>query len=85
MSLIIEEIDLHGLTVDEALPRLDEFLHTAFQAGYYRVWVIHGKGSGTLRQEVRRYLSNHPLVRFHMPADGSHGGMGATQVELSEY
>ena len=85
MSLIIEEIDLHGLTVGEALPRLDEFLHTAFQAGYYRVWVIHGKGSGILRREVGHYLSNHPLVRFHGPADGAHGGMGATQVELSEY
>ena len=85
MSLIIEEIDLHGLTVDEALPRLDEFLYATFQAGYYRVWVIHGKGSGTLRQEVGRYLSNHPLVRFHRLADGSRGGMGATQVELSEY
>ena len=85
MSLIIEEIDLHGLTIDEAIPKLDKFVHTAFQAGYYRVWVIHGKGSGILRQEVGRYLSNHPLVKFHRLADGSRGGMGATQVELSEY
>ena len=85
MSLIIEEVDLHGLTVAEAIPKLDDFLHTAFQAGCYRVWVIHGKGSGILRQEVGRYLSNHPLVRFHSHADSSHGGMGATQVELSEW
>ncbi len=85
MSLIIEEIDLHGLTVDEALPRLDEFLYTAFQAGCYRVWVIHGKGSGILRREVGRYLSTHPLGRFHGPADRHHGDIGATQVELSEW
>ncbi len=85
MSPSREEIDLHRLTVDEALPKLDDFLHAAFQAGLYRVWVIHGKGSGILRREVGRYLSDHPLVRFHGPADRYHGGIGATQVELSEW
>lgn len=85
MGLTRDEIDLHGLTVDEALPKLDEFLHTAFQAGLYRVWVIHGKGSGILRREVGRYLSNHSLVRSKEPADSHHGGIGATQVELSEW
>ncbi len=53
-----EEVDLHCLTVAEALPKLDQFLHTAFQAGLYRVWVVHGKGTGILRQEVGRYLSS---------------------------
>jgi DNA mismatch repair protein MutS2 len=85
MTLMKEEIDLHRLTVDEALPKLDDFLHAAFQAGLYRVWVVHGKGSGVLRQEVGRYLSKHPLVRLHSLADRYHGGIGATQVELSEY
>ena len=85
MVPIKEEIDLHRLTVDEALPKLDDFLHKAFRAGLYRVWVVHGKGSGVLRQEVGRYLSTHPLVRLHRPADGEHGGVGATQVDLSEY
>ncbi len=80
-----EEIDLHRLTVDEAIPKLDDFLHAAFQAGLYQVRVIHGKGSGILRREVGRYLSDHPLVRFHEPADRYHGGIGATQVELSEW
>ena len=79
-----EELDLHRLTVDEAIPRLDEFLHTAFRAGYYRVWVVHGKGSGILRQAVGRYLSKHPLVRSYRSADSQHGGSGATQVELSD-
>ena len=55
MIPIKEEIDLHRLTVDEALPKLDDFLHAAFRAGLYRVWVVHGKGSGVLRQEVGRY------------------------------
>ncbi len=78
------EIDLHGQTVDEAIPTLDEFLHTAFRAGCYRVCVVHGKGSGILRQEVRRYLSKHPLVRSFREADSQNGGAGATQVELSD-
>jgi DNA-nicking Smr family endonuclease len=57
-----DEIDLHGLTVDEAIPKMDDFLDKALQPGHLRVWVIHGKGSGVLRQEVKRYLSKHSLV-----------------------
>jgi DNA mismatch repair protein MutS2 len=79
-----DEIDLHGLTVDEAIPKLEEFIYRAFQAGHYRVWVVHGKGTGVLRQEMRRYLSKHALVRSQRPADPQHGGAGATQVELSD-
>jgi DNA mismatch repair protein MutS2 len=80
-----EEIDLHGLTVDEAIPKLENFLHTAFIAGRHRVRVIHGKGTGTLRIEVRRFLSRHPLVNSFNAADRYHGGEGATQVELSDW
>ena len=79
-----DEIDLHSLTVDEAIPKLEEFLYKAYQAGRFRVWVVHGKGTGILRQEMRRYLSKHPLVRAHRSADPQRGGAGATQVELSD-
>jgi len=79
-----DEVDLHGMTVDEALPRLDAFIHAAFRAGFSQVRIVHGKGSGILRREVNRYLSNHPLVRAHRLADRYHGGDGATQVELSD-
>ena len=79
-----DEIDLHRLTVDEAVPKLDEFLYKAYQAGQFRVWVVHGKGTGVLRQEMRRYLAKHPLVRAQRPADPQRGGAGATQVELSD-
>jgi DNA mismatch repair protein MutS2 len=83
MRPVREELDLHGMTVDEALPKIDEFLYAAYQGGLYRVWVIHGKGTGVLRREVGRYLANHPLVSSHSPAASNHGGRGATQVELS--
>ncbi len=80
-----DELDLHRLTVDEAIPKLDSFLHSAFRSGLYRVWIVHGKGSGVLRREVRRYLSSHPLVKRFVEADKYHGGIGATQVELSDW
>jgi DNA mismatch repair protein MutS2 len=81
-KVTVDEIDLHRLTVEEAVPKIDEFLYKAYKAGHYRVWVIHGKGTGVLRQEMRRYLSRHPLVRAQRPADPQRGGAGATQVEL---
>jgi len=84
IELNTEELDLHRLTVEEAIPKLDDFLYKAFQTGHFRVWVVHGKGSGKLRQEVRRYLSKHSLVRSQRPADPQRGGEGATQVELSD-
>ena len=85
MSPAAEEIDLHGLTVDEAVSRLEEFLYAAYRAGHQRVWVIHGRGTGVLKQEVGRYLSGHSLVRAYRQADGAHGGVGATEVDLSDY
>ncbi len=80
-----EELDLHRLTVEEAIPRLEQFLYASFQAGLCRIWVVHGRGSGVLRREVRRYLKGHPLVKSFSTADGQHGGIGATQVELSDW
>lgn len=80
----MDEIDLHRLTVEEAIPKLDEFLYKSFKSGHFRVWAVHGKGSGILRQEVRRYLSRSPLVRSQRPADPQRGGEGATQVDLSD-
>jgi len=78
-----DEIDLHGLTVDEAIPRLDDFLYEAYRQGRRRVWVVHGKGSGILRIEIRRHLAKHTLVSSYTPADSQRGGAGATQVDLS--
>ena len=77
------ELDLHALTVDQALVRLDEFLHSSFQAGHYRVRIVHGKGTGVLKVEVARYLATHPLVLRYQPADVYHGGSGATEADLS--
>ncbi len=80
----INELRLRHLTVDEALPKLDQFLHDTFMAGLIQVKVIHGKGTGTLRQTVRRVLGKHPLVKAYRPGDYGEGGEGVTIAELAE-
>lgn len=76
------ELYLRRLTVDEALYRLDGYLDDAFIAGWPSVRIVHGKGTGTLRQAVRVHLGSHPLVKSFRPADIYEGGNGATVVEL---
>lgn len=78
------EIHLRRLTVDDALFRLERYLNDAFLAGMPTVRVIHGKGTGTLRQAVRKELKTHPLVKSFRRAELEDGGDGATIVELSD-
>jgi len=78
----ISEIHLRRLTVDEALLKLDQYLHDAFMAGLPQVRVVHGKGTGTLRRAVREQLANHPLVKSYRPGRYGEGGFGVTIVEL---
>ena len=82
MKAPVDEIDLHAKTVDEAIPLIETFLYAAYKARLTRVWIVHGKGTGVLRQEVRRYLQKHMLVKSFQAADSYKGGDGATQVEL---
>jgi DNA mismatch repair protein MutS2 len=79
-----DELRLRHLTVDEALPKLDAFLHDTYRAGLTRVRIIHGKGTGMLRETVRRELKKHPLVKSFRAGDRHEGGEGVTVVEFSE-
>lgn len=76
------EVYLRQLTVDDALLKLDKYLNDAFMAGLYQVRVIHGKGTGTLRQVIREQLAKHPLVKSYRAGDYGEGGAGVTMVEL---
>jgi len=76
------ELNLRGLTSEEALPRLDKHLNDAYLAGLPQVRIVHGKGTGALRRAVREFVTNHPLVASHRPGDQYEGGEGATVVEL---
>jgi len=79
-----DELRLRYLTVDEAIPRLERFLHDTYLSGLSRVKIIHGKGTGTLRLSVRRELSRHSLVKSFRPGENWEGGEGVTIVEFSD-
>ncbi|OGO31891.1 MAG: hypothetical protein A2Z29_02620 [Chloroflexi bacterium RBG_16_56_11] len=79
-----DELRLRHLTVDEALPLLDRFLHDAYVDGLTHARIIHGKGTGTLRETVRRELKKHPLVKSFRPGQNREGGEGVTVVEFTE-
>ena len=76
------QLDLRGARAEEALAELDRYLNNAAVAGYDRVRVVHGKGTGALRNAVREALASHPLVREQAPATAKEGGEGATIVQL---
>lgn len=76
-------LDLRGLRVEDAVQELDKYLDDATLAGLALVTVIHGKGTGALRQAVRDHLSSHPEVAAFRLGAESEGGSGATIVELA--
>ena len=80
---MIDEVHLRHLTVDEAMLKLDKYIHDAFMAGLYRVKVVHGKGTGTLKQIVHGQLAKHPLVKSYRLGQYGEGGAGVTIVELT--
>ncbi len=76
------EINLIGLTVDEALPRLDKLLDQAAMGDRDELRVIHGFGAGRLRAAVASLLEGHPHVASFREGRAHEGGGGATIVEL---
>ncbi|MFC1962014.1 endonuclease MutS2 [Chloroflexota bacterium] len=76
------ELDLRGKRADEVEPLLDSYLNDAVQANLDDVRIIHGVGTGTVRQITRDFLSTHPLVRSFHSGKPDEGGDGATVVSL---
>ncbi len=74
------ELHLRGLTVEDAIPILEEYLDQAYLSGLPWVRVVHGKGSGILRKVVQDTLRSHPLVKSFSRAADNEGGDGATVV-----
>ena len=79
---VASSLDLRGARVDEALDALDRYLDDAAVAGLGSVTIIHGHGTGALRDAVRSAASDHPLVRSARPGERGEGGDGATVVTL---
>jgi DNA mismatch repair protein MutS2 len=76
------EIHLRGMTIEEATETLDKSLDRALVAGLHQVYVIHGKGTGTLRRFLTEYLKKHPDVDSLRLGDWNEGGAGVTIVKL---
>ncbi|MEO6197556.1 MAG: endonuclease MutS2 [Dehalococcoidia bacterium] len=80
---VAPELDLRGLTVEEALVMVDQRLDEAARVGVSQVKIIHGKGTGALRTAVREMLRKHALVLEQAPAERHEGGDGVTVVEIA--
>jgi DNA mismatch repair protein MutS2 len=78
------ELDLRGQRSDEALLALDRFLDSAYLAGMPFVRIIHGKGTGKLRQSVREAASTHPHVKSFESGSEKEGGEGVTVIKLHQ-
>ncbi len=76
------ELDLRGERYENALARVDKYIDDALLAGYPRVSIIHGKGTGALRQGVQEYLKNHRSVKHIRFGEAGEGGTGVTVVEF---
>ncbi len=76
------EIDVRGMRVDEAIQAVTYFIDDAVQFNSQRVRILHGTGTGALRQYIRQYLATVPAVRHFADEDVRLGGAGITVVEF---
>lgn len=79
---ISQDVNLIGLTVDEALPVLGKYLDDAYLAHLTKVTVIHGRGTGALRKAVHSHLKRTKYVKSYRLGEFGEGDMGVTIVEF---
>ncbi|OPY55726.1 MAG: Endonuclease MutS2 [Pelotomaculum sp. PtaU1.Bin035] len=77
------ELDLRGLYADDALLEVEKYLDDAYLAGLPKVRLIHGKGTGSLRMAIHRYLNGHRRVKSFRLGEQGEGGFGVTVVDLA--
>ena len=76
------ECDVRGMALDEAIAAVDSYLDNATLAGLNEVYIIHGKGTGTLRSGLRTYLNRHPHISGQRAGRYGEGEAGVTVVTL---
>jgi DNA mismatch repair protein MutS2 len=76
------QLNVIGLTVEDALPRVDKFIDQALFHGLEKISIIHGVGSGRLRSAIGQFLQGHRGVKNFGPGDRMKGGAGVTVIEL---
>ena len=80
---IASEINVIGLTVEEAIPIVDKFLDDCLIAKLQTTRIVHGKGTGKLRQGIHNFLKKHPKVKSFRIGTYGEGEMGVTIVSLT--
>ncbi|MER2077487.1 endonuclease MutS2 [Psychrobacillus psychrotolerans] len=76
------ELDLRGERYEDAIMRTEKYLDDALLSNYPRISIIHGKGTGVLRQAIQQFLKNHSRVKSYRFGEAGEGGHGVTVVEL---
>lgn len=77
------EVDLRGLMAEDALDKMERYLEQAYLSGLPWVRIIHGKGTGKLRQAVRETLKGHAYVKSFEEGASNEGGEGVTVAKLN--
>ncbi|RKY00734.1 MAG: hypothetical protein DRP55_05330, partial [Spirochaetes bacterium] len=80
--LVKKELNVVGLTVEEAIPIVDKFIDTAILHGVKEVEIIHGIGSGKLGKAIREHLKKHSYIQSIKQGEIPGAGPGVTQVEI---
>ena len=75
-----DHIDVRGMRAAEALEAVQDLVDDALMVGVGSVTILHGKGTGALKEEIRRYLRTVPEVRSAVDEHADRGGAGITVV-----
>ena len=84
LASAVRELMIIGKTVDQATDDAEKFLDAALLSDSRRLRIVHGHGTGKLRDAMTKYFREHPLVASVSPAPDNEGGNGATIVELKD-
>ncbi|PAV30438.1 endonuclease MutS2 [Virgibacillus profundi] len=76
------ELDLRGERFEDALLKLEKYIDDTLLAGYPKVFIIHGKGTGALRKGVQEFVKKHPSIASARPGSMGEGGSGVTVIEF---
>ncbi|SET43771.1 DNA mismatch repair protein MutS2 [Oceanobacillus limi] len=76
------ELDLRGERYENALHQLEKYIDDAILAGYSKVSIIHGKGTGALRKGVQEFVKKHPNIAKQRAGTAGEGGSGVTVIEF---
>jgi len=78
------ELNLRGKLVDEGLDELERYLERAYSAGLLFVRIVHGKGTGRMRDAVRNALKESPYVSSYEEPKDNEGGAGVTVAKMAK-